>query len=496
MRKGKDIIGKPIIAYDTGEKIANIIDLIFDQNDNTLLGFLTQESSLFNDAKVLPLSLIKAIGADAVIIPGREAIAPSRNYDLIHKILDNNNVLNGTRIMTTDGRNLGRLVDLYFDENTGKIEGYDTSGGLFADAYSGRSFVPAPKTIKIGRDIAFVPLETIALMEEQVGGIKAAMQTASEKLQTTAQVASERIQSTAKVAGERLQDGSQVAGEKFQAVGRLANASLTNTIVDRSAQKEFAIGKVARQTIQTPDGRTVVRAGETISPSVATTAEQLNLLDELYRSAGGNLREPLRDRLDSVVARSTVEQALGKRSQRAVYTPSGFIIVAQGQIVTDRAIEQTKLAHQEAALLDAVGLSPLTAAQSQAGSLATTTGERLQANGERLQANTAIAGEKLQSGAANMWEKVKETANDLQGRSTEAIEQKRIRGALGRPTTRVILDRHDEVILNVGELIGHKAIEGARTAGMLDVLLDSVYTETPQLTLQELKAPEKGRLAL
>lgn len=489
MRKGKDIIGKPIIAYDTGEKVANIIDLIFDQNDNTLLGFLTQESSLFGDAEVLPLSLIKAIGVDAVIIPGREAIAPSRDYNLIHKILDNNNVLNGTRIMTTDGRNLGRLVDLYFDETTGKIEGYDTSGGLFADAYSGRSFVPAPKTLKIGRDVAFVPIETISLMEEQVGGIKAALQTAGEKIHNTAQVAGEKIQATAKVAGERLQDGSQIAGEKFQSVGRLATTSLTDAIVDRSAQKTFAIDKVARQTIRTPDGSTLVRAGDTISPSVATAAEQLNLLDELYRSAGGNLREPLRDRFDTVVAKSTVEQALGRRAQQAVYTPSGYIIVAQGQIVTDRAIEQTKLAHQEVALLDSVGLAPTTAAQSQVGTLATTTGDR-------LQANTAIAGEKLQSGAATMWEKVKETANDLQGRSTEAIEQKRIKGALGRPTTRVILDRDDEVILNVGELIGHKAIEGARAAGMLDVLLDSVYTETPQLTLQEIKAPDKGRLAL
>jgi uncharacterized protein YrrD len=489
VRKGKDIIGKPIIAYDTGEKIANIIDLIFDQNDNTLLGFLTQESSWFSDARVLPLSLIKAIGVDAVIIPGKEAIAPSQNYELIHKILDNNNVLNGTRIMTTDGRNLGRLVDFYFDETTSKIEGYETSGGLFADAYSGKSFVPAPKTLKIGRDVAFVPIETIALMEEQVGGIKAALQTAGEKIQTTAQVAGEKIQTTAKFAGERLQDGSQIAGEKFQASVRLANASLTDAIVDRSTQTEFAIGKVALQTIRTPDGRTLVRAGETISPSVATNAEQLNLLDELYRSAGGNLKEPLRDKFDAVVARSTVEQAVGKRAQRAVYTPAGYIVVAQGQIVTDRAIAQTKLAHQEAALLEAVGLAPTTAVQSQVSALATTTGDR-------LQANTAIAGEKLQSGAANMWEKVKETANDLHDRSTEAIEQKRIRRALGRPTTRIILDRHDEVILNVGESIGHKAIEGARAAGMLDVLLDSVYTETPQLSLQELKAPDKGRLAL
>jgi uncharacterized protein YrrD len=489
VRKGKDVIGKPIIAYNTGEKTNNIIDLIFDQNNNTLLGFLIEESTWFSDAKVLPLNLVKAIGIDAVIIADREAIAPARNYDLIDKILDNNNILNGTRIMTTDGRNLGKLVDFYFDETTGTIEGYETSGGLFADAYSGRSFVPAPKTLKIGRDVAFVPIETIALMEEQVGGIKAAMQTASEKLQSTAQVASERIQATAKVASERLQDGSQVAGEKLQAAGRLANARVTDAVIDRSAQKAFVVGKVAHETLRTSDGQTLILAGEIISPSVATVAERLNILDELYRSAGGGLSEPLRDRFDTAMAGLTVESALGKRSQRSVYTPAGYIIAAQGQIVTTQAIERAKIAHQEAALLDAVGLSPTAAAQSQAGVLATTTSDR-------LQSNTALASDQIQAGAANMWERVKETANELQGRSTQAIEEKRVKGALGRPTTRVILDRDDEVILNVGELIGHKAIDGARDAGMLDILLDSVYTETPQLSLQELKAPEKGRLAL
>jgi hypothetical protein len=38
--------------------------------------------------------------------------------------------------------------------------------------------------------------------------------------------------------------------------------------------------------------------------------------------------------------------------------------------------------------------------------------------------------------------------------------------------------------------------ETARTAGILDVLLDSVYTETPQLSIDELRAPEKGKAAL
>ncbi len=46
-------------------------------------------------------------------------------------------MLRGTRILITEGLNLGGLV-----------EGYEVSGGMFADAYSGRSFIPAPETLK------------------------------------------------------------------------------------------------------------------------------------------------------------------------------------------------------------------------------------------------------------------------------------------------------------------------------------------------------------
>jgi uncharacterized protein YrrD len=467
MRKGKDIIGKPVVAYDSGEKIETVVDLIFDQNDNRLLGFLIDEGGWFSNAKVLPLELVKAIGIDAVIIPTQDAIATSSEYAEIHKILEANNILNGTRIMTTDGRDLGTLIDFYFDEKTGAVEGYEASGGLFADAYSGRSFVPAPQTLKIGEDVAFVPTETADLMQEQTGGLKAAMQSASEK----------------------LQEGAQVAGDKLQQAGKVVSTKVTDTIVDREAQKAFVVGKVAQKTVDTPDGQHLVLAGAVITTEAATVAANSEMLDELYRSAGGNLTAPLNERMGNTVAGLTVEQAKGRRAQQSVYTVEGYIVAAQGQIVTTQVIERAKTNHQESALLEAVGLSATGAAKSQAGSLTAATGDR-------LKTTTTTAGEHLQEGAANLWDKVKETANDLQGRSAQAIDEQRIKGALGRPTTRVILDPNDEVILNVGELISHKAIESARSAGILDLLLDSVYTETPKLSLEELRAPGAGKSAL
>jgi len=34
MRKGSDLIGKPVVSFDTGEQFETIQDLIFDQNNN------------------------------------------------------------------------------------------------------------------------------------------------------------------------------------------------------------------------------------------------------------------------------------------------------------------------------------------------------------------------------------------------------------------------------------------------------------------------------
>jgi uncharacterized protein YrrD len=468
MRKGTDIIGKAVVAYDSGEKFETVLDLIFDQNSNRLLGFLVDEAGWFSSSKVIALQSVQAIGPDAIIVPSKSAEVPASEIQPIDRVLEHNNIMKGTKIVSTDGRNLGTMIDLYFDEVTGDIEGYEVSGGIFADAYSGRSFVPAPETLKIGKDVAFVPAETADMMQEQVGGIKAAMQTAGEKIRETA----------------------DATGEKLQAAGASATRTVTNAIVDPQAQKDFALGKIATTTVENPAGETIVLAGQQITPSAIAVAERDGMLDKLYRAAGGSLSEPLGerasttaagigDRLNTTAAGLAIEGAQGRRVARAVYTPDGFIVAAAGQIVTPQVIDRAKTYHQESALLEAVGLSTGDAVKGTAS-----------ATGQQLKEKTLDATEQIRTGAKGLWEQVKETTSDLQERSTQAVEEKRIKGALGRAVVRVIFGTNDEVILNIGDPITHQSIATARQAGVLDILLDSVYTETPHLSLDDLRAPE------
>ncbi len=459
MRKGSDVIGKPVVSFDTGEEFETIRDLIFDQNNNQLLGFVVDEGGWFSGARVLPLHSIQALGPDAVIVPDKRSVIPADAEPTINQILERNNILKGTKIVTTDGKDLGTLADLYFDEETGTVEGYEASGGVFADAVNGKSFVPAPHTLKIGEDVAFVPPETAQLMEEQVGGIRGAAQSAAESVSTAA---------------------SSAAGSVSTAV--------TNTAVNAEEQRTYVIGRTVDSDVVADDGTLLVGAGQQVTPLAAEEAERQGILPKLYRATGGSLTAGLQ----GAVASRAVEQAEGRRVNRAVQTNQGLIIAAPGQIVTRPVIERARSYKMEQELMEATGLSTTDAARSAASNVGTSV------SGVASSASSTVQerAQNVKQGATSLWERVKAKVGETQETAAQEAEEYRIKRAIGRPTTRVILDPQDQVILNVGELITHQAVERARQFGVLDMLLSSVYDKDPELAPEELRAPEPGTASL
>ncbi|MEH2260107.1 PRC-barrel domain-containing protein [Nostoc sp.] len=534
MRKGSDVIDKVVVTSDKGKKIQRILDLIFDHKRNQLLGFLVEEKGLFRDAKVIPLQEVQAIGSDAIIVKSKESVVKAHRVPAIKEILHQNIVLKGTRILTTEGLYLGGLVDLFFDEHSGLVEGYEVSGGIFADAYSGRSFVPAPETLTIGYDVAFVPPETAQMMEEQVGGIRGAVQATEDRFQESAQTANRRLQSASQAAGEqlqssvenvnrRLQSASQNAGEQLQAatdatssklqdLNRNAAASLTNNLVDPAKQKVYVIGKHVERDVLTPDGSVLLLQGQSVTLVDAEAAERIGILDELYRATGGSLTANisrnlkaatestsnqigsatmssaanLRHSVDGLATqvRVAIEQARGRRVLQTVRADDGLIIAASGQIVTESVLARAQTYGKQAELLNAAGLV--------ATAVRSTTSDTWLETKVQVRQGASVAQENLNT----FWQALKQKAEMLQRRSTRAMRKQRIELALGRPVTRVILDPEDNVILNVGELITHRAVRQAEEGGVLNILVSSVYIKEPEISDQELRAQEHGMAAL
>ena len=503
MRKGKSIIGLNIISQNDATELGHVRDLIFDHDTDELLALLVSEKDLFGliEAQIVPWSEVRAIGPNAVMVPSSESKIKAGDFPRVNDVMNRETALSGTRIVTSEGQEIGTLADMYIDDETGKIVGYEVSGGFFSDTLSGKRFMDAIPDMPIGRGVAVVPPEVATQFEHQranePGGLSGAAHTVGDK-----------------VSGAAGSAKDAVAG----AYGNLASASIEK-------QKEFCVGKVASRDvalasgaavsmtdptttggseirsdasvlneapIETPSGAMLVRQGETITRAHADQAESAGILHQLVVAAGGTMTAgALGTAREHIAGGAAVagehaggvgatlqghaeNAALGKTAGREVSALNGETIVAPGQTITETMLERARLDGKEKELIAAAGLGV---------------------------ASQGV--DTVKEGAANLWDTVKAKAAELTGAAHEkkaeydaSAEQSKINNALGRPTTRVILAADDAVILNTGDLITHAAIDRAREAGALDVLLDSVYTADPEITPEMMRAQEPGEAAL
>ena len=68
MIKGKELIGRPVVALSNGEKIDTVTDLVLDYEGNQVLALLTDKGGWFSEAQALNFGDIKTIGEDTIIV--------------------------------------------------------------------------------------------------------------------------------------------------------------------------------------------------------------------------------------------------------------------------------------------------------------------------------------------------------------------------------------------------------------------------------------------
>ncbi|MGY2895639.1 PRC-barrel domain-containing protein [Deinococcus sp. UYEF24] len=537
MHRGKEVLNKKIVAMNGDVHDDHVRDLIFDPQGQRLLALLVDEGGWFHAAKVISYDRVKSIGEDAVMVDSLDAVVSARDLPGMSEILSNDHKLIGTPLMTTEGEDLGKLADLYFDESTGQVTGYDMSGGVFADMGSGRSFVPAAVDLMLGKDVALVPPEVARQMEEQEpGGLKKVVGTVSDSVKSAAGTVGEKVKETAGnvadatkeqqktfvvgktavrdvatpdgrilvksgevVTAEQASEAEQlgllgaltaVAGggalqelygnAKDSVQGRYENLATAS----REKQQAFVVGKIAGNDVTAPDGFAVIKKGEMITEWHATSADTHGALGSLVASAtGGTLQQGIATTQARFQPDITIEDTLGRRVQRDVRGNAGALVAPTGQIVTSAVIERARLLGKETELIAAVDLSvPVS--------------QRLGQTGNQVKEQLSSGLQTAQETSSNLLDQARNWLGKTQGQATDAAEERRIQEAVGRPVNRVVLDKQDNIILNIGEIITHKAVEQARTGDVLRILLGSVSTETPVIDPMDSRPDEHGQAAL
>ena len=161
-------------------------------------------------------------------------------------------------------------------------------------------------------------------------------------------------------------------------------------------------------------------------------------------------------------------------------------------IVSVDVIQQAREAKLEEELLEAVGLSRGGAARAAAADM----GSRTRSAATDVAGTLKAGAVRATTGVEHLWNRVTEKIEDVKERAADAREDRRIQNALGRPVTRVILDRHDAVILSVGEIVTNAAVERSRDAEVLETLLEAVSRRNPELNSETFRdTPASPRLS-
>lgn len=129
MNSASDFVGKPIVTQ-SGTLVNTIDDVVFDPQTHYVLCFIIEPGGWGGGAKILPWSDDYSITANALTISSPEQIVLAREVPHIQEILENIQVVVGKKIVVPDGRQIGTLNDVHFDENTGEIFEYEIRGDL------------------------------------------------------------------------------------------------------------------------------------------------------------------------------------------------------------------------------------------------------------------------------------------------------------------------------------------------------------------------------
>ena len=170
--KLQEMIGLAVFDVENGKEIGKIHDFILD--DNWLITGLELEGrALFSThVKSVAWEDIVAYGEDAVMIRSQEAVRKVGTGEIGLTYLTGKRKLKEMQVLTEDGVLLGRVSDVYFEQEQGNtILGLEISDGFVSDLIEGRKWLPCTAEMAVGEHAVMVPPMSEQRLERAINSV-------------------------------------------------------------------------------------------------------------------------------------------------------------------------------------------------------------------------------------------------------------------------------------------------------------------------------------
>jgi uncharacterized protein YrrD len=317
--KANSIIGLPVITLTEGKNIHKVKEVVYDARSNKVKAIVVDEKGWFSDAKIILIESIHSIGKDAVIVNNQLAVvdADEQNNKVVSSIVNDDNFLTRSEVITENGKKLGRVTDIYFTFPGGIVTDIEVSEGFVKGIGSGSKKIRITDLITVGEDNLIVKdyVEDVFEVQGKDQGLNKVISDTKENVSNIAQVTSNKVQETVK------SDPVQNAVQKTQEVA----SNIKDAVIEKFTE--------VKQSVES--GELQKNVGSTVETVKEKTG---NIID----SGRQNVTQTTQN-ISASATEDRIHKSVGKKvGDIVLLTKDDKIMATPGDVVTHNLVQKAK----------------------------------------------------------------------------------------------------------------------------------------------------------
>ena len=338
MRKGKTLVGKEVLGVEDGLRIDTVNDLVIDPDGRRLIALVIDEGGFLSSSKVIPIDDVTSFGKDAILVKNSQSVVVVADDPGLRELVGRKDKLLGKKVYTLEGNAQGTISDVYFDEATGAIIGYEVSGGVLDDLATGASYLPTEAITTIGPDAIYVVPEAEDALAAQVGGLKGVMEDVSERAKAAASGASSRAAAANPddaLVGKRT--GSDVEADDGSVVVPRGRRVRTEDVA--LARERSALPALRASVVKAEAAATAAAAKD----AVGAAGDAVGGLWDQFTRRIGELTDASGKRVDEEQTKrrlAEIADAIGRPVSKVILDRDDDVVLNLGDIITHQAIQR------------------------------------------------------------------------------------------------------------------------------------------------------------
>ena len=173
MRKAQDLVGRDVISQTTGERLAMVRDVLFDNEAHQVVALLVDTGGWFSEAKVIQWQAVVSAG-DVIVVSGATPVGLIKNDPVISELLQVERPMIGNTLISSGGEEIGSVGALFIDD-AGRVVGYEVKQGFISDL-GGRKFLPVGDVHAVGKDAIIADAAHLVALKDMERDDRAAQQ--------------------------------------------------------------------------------------------------------------------------------------------------------------------------------------------------------------------------------------------------------------------------------------------------------------------------------